>query len=93
VQRDFFLRAFKVTAETVNAIMTIPTETKAALLNSGTFGVEVEPVEVEVPVLDVGAEVGLDVDVPLADITARLPIKPSVEPPSLIAYIVFVPES
>ena len=30
-----------MTAEVVNAIMTMPTETRAALLNSGTFGVEV----------------------------------------------------
>jgi hypothetical protein len=57
------------------------------LLNSGTFGVEVEPAEVGVPVLDVGAEVGLDVEVTLdaSEITARLPMKPSVEPGLLIA--------
>lgn len=30
-----------MTAETVNAIKAIPTEMNAALLNSGTFGVEV----------------------------------------------------
>ena len=52
----FFVRAFKVTAETVNAIMAMPTETTAALLNSGTFGVEVAPVEV----VDEGADVELE---------------------------------
>ena len=56
VRRDFFVRAFNVTAEAVNAIMAMPTETRAALLNSGTFGVEVA---VE---LDDGGLVGLAVE-------------------------------
>ena len=59
----------------------------AGLLNSGTFGVEVEPGEVEVLGLDVGAEVGLGVEVPLdeSDTTASLPMLPDVEPGLLIA--------
>jgi hypothetical protein len=64
-----------------------------ALLNSGTFGVDVEPGEVEVSVIDVGVDVGLEVPLDGSDITARLPMKPSVEPWSLTAYNVFVPES
>lgn len=73
-------------AETVNAIMATTIEIKAALPNSGTFGVEVELVEGEVAVLDVGVEV-VEVEVPLdgSDMTARLPMKPSVEPALLIA--------
>ena len=71
VRRDFLARALKVTAETVNAIKAIPTEARAALLNSGTFGVEVAPVEVP---LDEGVEVA-PVEVPLdeSDITATVP--------------------
>jgi len=45
-----------VTAEAANATMAIPTETKAALLNSGTFGVEVAAE------LDDGELVGLAVE-------------------------------
>ena len=41
-----------MTAETVNAIRAIPTEMSAALLNSGTFGVEVGLAVAEVPGLD-----------------------------------------
>jgi hypothetical protein len=90
----FLVLAFNATAETVKAIMATATEMSAALLNSGTFGVEVEPVE-EAPGLDEAAEVGLGMEVSLdgSDITARLPMKPSVEPPLLIAYTVLVPES
>jgi hypothetical protein len=82
--RDFLVRAFHVAAEAVNAIMATATETSAALLNSGTFGVEVYPVEVEVPVLDVGVEVGVEVEVEVppdgSDIAAKLRMKPSWEP-------------
>ena len=76
-----------MTAETVNAIMDIPTDTRAALLNSGIFGVDVGLAVAEVPVLDVGAEVGLIVEIPLdiSAITARLPMLPDVEPGLLIA--------
>ena len=65
----FFVRAFKATAETVNAIRAMPTETRAALLNSGTFGVEVAPVEVVEEVGDV--ELGVPLDE--SDITAIVP--------------------
>jgi hypothetical protein len=75
----------------VTATIAAATEMSATLLNSGTFGVGVEPVDVEV--LDVGVAVGLEVPLDGSDITARLPMKPSVEPPSLIAYTVLVPES
>ena len=45
--RVFLVLVFHATAETVNAIMAIPTETRAALLNSGIFGVgEADAVEV-----------------------------------------------
>ena len=61
----------------------------AALLNSGTVGVEAGLAVAEAPVLGEAAEVGLGVavGVPLdgSDITARLPMKPSVEPGLLIA--------
>lgn len=83
----FFVFAFHATAETVNVIMATTTDMSATLLNSGTFGVEVEPVGVEVPVLDVGVEVGLEVEVPLdgSDTTASEPMLPDVEPGLLIA--------
>ena len=73
-----------MTAETVNAIMAKPTERRAALLNSGTFGVGVGLAEVEVPVLDVGVGVELE---PLdgSDTTASLPMLPDVEPGLLSA--------
>ena len=65
----------------VTTTIAAATEMRAALLNSGTFGVEV------VPGLDVDAGVGLDVEVPLdgSNITARLPMNPSVDPSLLIA--------
>ena len=77
VRRVFLVRAFNTTAETVNAIMAIPTDTRAALLNSGTFGVEVAPVDEDVLGLDVNVGVGLGVEVPLdgSDTTARLPMR------------------
>ena len=57
-----FFRAFNVTAETVNAIMAIPTETRAALLNSGIFGVGEAVVAGVGVAADVGVEVAVDVD-------------------------------
>ena len=70
----FFLA--NATVHKVAAATAAAMRASAGLLNSGTFGVEVETGEEEVPVLDVGAEVGLDVEVPLdgSDITARLPM-------------------
>jgi hypothetical protein len=81
---SFFVRAFKVTVETVNAIMANPTETRAALLNSGTFGVEVDPVEAEV----LGAVVGLEEE-DVVDVSWNTP-SPRVRPSANISPL---PES
>ena len=84
---DLLVLFFTATLLKVTTTIAVATEMSAALLNSGTFGVEVGLAVAEVPVLDVAVEVGLE---PLeeldgSDITARLPMKPSVEPGLLTA--------
>ena len=80
--RCFFL--VNATVDRVAAVTAAVIRVRATLLNSGTFGVEVYPVEVEVPVLDVGVEVGVEVEVEVppdgSDIAAKLRMKPSWEP-------------
>ena len=84
VPSDFLARVFKATPETVTTIMAIPTEMSAALLNSGTFGVEVAPVEV----VDEGVDVALEVPLDESDMTAMVP-----GVPAFSAKISLVPES
>jgi len=78
------------TADRVTAAIAAAINGSIALLNSGTFGVEV--VVVEVVGLAVAAGDVVEVPDDASDITAKLPGIPS-GPPLLTAYIVPVPES